>query len=91
MMRLTTPRVLLIIGGQSNIPALGVYFYPAAVRATGVGLAMAVGRLGSIVGPLIGGYLIAARLGWDWLFALAAVPTLIAATAMATVGLKNRS
>ena len=37
---------LLVIGGQSNIPALGVYFYPAAVRATGIGLSMAVGRLG---------------------------------------------
>jgi AAHS family 4-hydroxybenzoate transporter-like MFS transporter len=82
---------LLVIGAQSNIPALGVYFYPAAVRATGVGLSMAVGRLGSIIGPLIGGYLVAARLGWDRLFALAAVPALIAAAAMATVRLKKRS
>jgi AAHS family 4-hydroxybenzoate transporter-like MFS transporter len=68
-----------------------VYFYPPAVRATGVGVSMAVGRLGSIIGPLIGGYLVAARLGWDQLFALAAVPALIAATAMATVRLKKRS
>jgi AAHS family 4-hydroxybenzoate transporter-like MFS transporter len=82
---------VLIIGGQSNIPALGVYFYPPAVRATGVGLAMAVGRLGSIVGPLIAGYLIGAQMGWDRLFALAALPALIAAAAMASVGLKKRS
>jgi MFS transporter, AAHS family, 4-hydroxybenzoate transporter len=82
---------VLIIGGQSNIPALGVYFYPPAVRATGVGLAMAVGRLGSIVGPLIAGYLVGAQMGWDRLFALAALPALIAAAAMASVGLKKRS
>ena len=55
---------VLVIGAQANIPALCVHYYPAAVYSSGVGLAMAVGRLGSIAGPLIGGRLMAARVGW---------------------------
>jgi len=51
-----------VIGGQMNFPALGVYFYPEEVRATGVGLAMGVGRFGSIVGPLLGA--ISCPQGW---------------------------
>jgi AAHS family 4-hydroxybenzoate transporter-like MFS transporter len=78
-----------VIGGQMNFPALGVYFYPEAVRATGVGLAMGVGRLGSIVGPLLGGYLVSAKLGWDQLFLLAGVPAVLAAVAMAAIVLRK--
>lgn len=79
-----------VIGGQMNFPALGVYFYPEEVRATGVGLAMGVGRLGSIVGPLLGGYLVSARLGWDQLFLFAGVPAVLAAVAMAAIVLRKR-
>jgi len=79
-----------IIGGQMNFPALGVYFYPEEVRATGVGLAMGVGRLGSIIGPLLGGYLVSAKLGWEQLFLLAGVPAVLAAMAMAAIVLRRR-
>ncbi|MBN8752093.1 MULTISPECIES: MFS transporter [Variovorax] len=73
---------LLVIGGQMNIPALCVDYYPASVRATGVGLSMAVGRIGSIVGPLVGGLLVSAQLPWSRLFMLAAAPALLAAAAL---------
>jgi MFS transporter, AAHS family, 4-hydroxybenzoate transporter len=80
---------LLVIGAQANIPALCVHYYPASVYATGVGLAMAVGRLGSIAGPLIGGRLMAARIGWGPLFVLAAAPALLAALALAAMPIKG--
>jgi MFS transporter, AAHS family, 4-hydroxybenzoate transporter len=80
---------LLVIGAQANIPALCVHYYPASVYATGVGLAMAVGRLGSIVGPLIGGRLMSARIGWGPLFLAAAVPALMAAIALAAMPIKT--
>ena len=73
---------LLIIGAQGGIPALCVHLYPESVYATGVGLSVACGRLGSILGPLIGGYLVSARLGWSRLFLLAALPAISAAIAM---------
>jgi MFS transporter, AAHS family, 4-hydroxybenzoate transporter len=81
---------LLVIGAQANIPALCVHYYPASVYSTGVGLAMAVGRLGSIVGPLIGGRLMAVRVGWGTLFLLAAVPALVAAVAFAAMPIRRR-
>src|SRR5882724_2240179 len=56
---------VLIIGAQGGIPALCVHLYPPAVHATAVGLSVACGRLGSIIGPLLGGYLIAASLAWS--------------------------
>lgn len=79
---------LLVIGAQANIPALCVHYYPASVYSTGVGLAMAVGRLGSIIGPLVGGRLMAGRIGWGPLFLLAAAPALLAAVALAAMPMK---
>jgi MFS transporter, AAHS family, 4-hydroxybenzoate transporter len=81
---------LLVIGAQVNIPALCVHYYPATVYSTGVGLAMAVGRLGSIVGPLIGGRLMSAHIGWGPLFLLAATPVMTAAFALAAMPIKGR-
>jgi MFS transporter, AAHS family, 4-hydroxybenzoate transporter len=80
---------LLIIGAQANIPALCVHYYPASVYATGVGVAMAVGRLGSIVGPLVGGRLMTARISWDVLFMVAAAPALVAAAALAGMPIRR--
>src|SRR5258707_1464754 len=51
---------LLIIGAQGCIPALGVHLYPASVYATAGGLTVACGRVGSIIGPLVGGYVVSA-------------------------------
>jgi AAHS family 4-hydroxybenzoate transporter-like MFS transporter len=81
---------LLVIGAQGCIPALSVHLYPASVYATAGGLSVACGRLGSIIGPLIGGYLVSARLGWGRLFLLAAVPALLAAVAMAALALSGQ-
>jgi MFS transporter, AAHS family, 4-hydroxybenzoate transporter len=72
----------LLIGAQTGIPALAVHLYPAPVYATAVGVPMAIGRVGSIVGPLIGGYLVSIQLGWNWLFLLAAIPPALAALAL---------
>jgi AAHS family 4-hydroxybenzoate transporter-like MFS transporter len=81
---------LLIIGAQGGIPALCVYLYPPSVYATAVGLSVACGRLGSILGPLIGGYLISARLGWNRLFLFAALPTIAAAVTMTGLAIAGR-
>jgi MFS transporter, AAHS family, 4-hydroxybenzoate transporter len=52
----------LIIGAQGGLNALSARFYPTSIRSTGVGWALGVGRLGSIVGPLLGGSLL--LMGW---------------------------
>lgn len=68
-----------VSGSQTGISAVAASVYPTVARATGVGWAYGIGRIGSIVGPTIGGLLIAAGLGAVTIFSLTIVPTLIAA------------
>jgi MFS transporter, AAHS family, 4-hydroxybenzoate transporter len=70
-----------IVGGQIAANALTATYYPTAIRSTGMGWALGIGRVGSIVGPLVGGAMLAARAGVDTLFAVAAIPALVAAVA----------
>jgi AAHS family 4-hydroxybenzoate transporter-like MFS transporter len=70
-----------IIGGQIAANALAATYYPTIMRSTGVGWALGIGRVGSIVGPLIGGIMLARQVGADSLFLAAAVPALCASLA----------
>jgi AAHS family 4-hydroxybenzoate transporter-like MFS transporter len=68
-----------IVGGQSASNALASGLYPTAVRSTGVGWALGIGRLGSILGPLFGAALLS--LSMPSLFATIAMPAVVAALA----------
>ena len=70
-----------IVGGQIAANALVARSYPTAIRATGVGWAFGVGRIGSIMGPLIGGALLEMRWEPAHLFTLGCVPALVSAAA----------
>src|SRR5689334_23362327 len=68
-----------VTGGQiaSNVAA----YYPTAIRSTGVGWCLGIGRLGSIIGPVWGGVvLISAGHETNRAFLIIAVPELIAMT-----------
>ncbi len=75
-----------ISGGQKSAIALAAIHYPAAIRSTGVGWALGMGRLGGIAGPLAVGALLSA--GWtpQWIFYIAGMPMLVAATAIFFIG-----
>ncbi|CAM8672403.1 MFS transporter [Sphingobium sp.] len=79
-----------VLGAQINFPAMMVELFPPPVRGAGSGIGMAVGRLGSIIGPLLGGALVAAKLPETRLFLAAAVPALLAALAMFSAGWMRR-
>jgi len=68
------------IGGQLVLYALAPLFYPTAVRATGVGAAVAIGRLGSMSGPLVAGQMLAMGTGATGLL-LASAPGIVVAAA----------
>ncbi len=70
-----------IVGGQIAANALAAQFYPTAIRASGVGWCLGIGRVGSIVGPLVGGMLLAMHWSTGALFVTAAAPALVAAVA----------
>jgi AAHS family 4-hydroxybenzoate transporter-like MFS transporter len=75
-----------VAGAQVGVNALAAAYYPTASRATGVSWANAVGRIGSVLGSMVGGFLLS--LGWDLatIFTVAAVPALLAAVAMFAKG-----
>lgn len=49
---------LFIVGGQSALYGLAAMYYPTEMRGTGVGAAVAIGRIGSFAGPLLAGFLL---------------------------------
>jgi AAHS family 4-hydroxybenzoate transporter-like MFS transporter len=53
--------------------------YPTAIRASGVGWAYAMGRVGAIVGPFFGGLVYALHLPPQRLFTFAAIPMAVGA------------
>jgi AAHS family 4-hydroxybenzoate transporter-like MFS transporter len=75
-----------IVGGQIAANALAAGFYPTSVRATGVGWALGVGRIGSIVGPLVGGVLLSLKWTAGEVFVAAALAALCAALAAFLLG-----
>jgi MFS transporter, AAHS family, 3-hydroxyphenylpropionic acid transporter len=52
-----------VIGGQLILYAIAPTLYPLPIRGTGVGTAVAVGRAGSVAGPLAAGFVLAAAWG----------------------------
>jgi len=91
---LLAPATLLagacVIGGQGGLNAMAGDFYPPLVRGTGVGWALGVGRIGSIIGPLLGGLMLAAHVPTAALFSVAALPQLVAALLILLAGLWAR-
>ena len=75
--------VLLVLMGSGvagvvmSIIALGAIFYPPAIRVTGFGWAGAVSRIGAVLGPLAGGWIIAAGVAPRMILGLVAVPSLL--------------
>jgi AAHS family 3-hydroxyphenylpropionic acid transporter len=78
------------VGGQLILYALAPSIYPAQVRATGVGVAVAVGRLGSMSGPLLAGQLLAAGVGVGGLWFAVSPLVAIAAVTAATLLTQDR-
>jgi AAHS family 4-hydroxybenzoate transporter-like MFS transporter len=81
----------VIVGGQIAMNAVTASYYPAAIKSTGVGWALGIGRIGSIIGPLVGGLLLG--MGWQGMSVVKAAiaPTLLAAIAVFGLRLILRS
>lgn len=70
-----------IVGGQAGTHAVASRIYPTFMRSTGMGWALGIGRVGSVIGPLIGGALLARNWPAPDLLLVGAVPALLAALA----------
>jgi len=75
-----------VVGAQIGANALTATFYPTFIRSTGVGWALGIGRVGSIIGPLLGGMMLSLQWHIPTIFFAGAVPVLIAGCAVLAMG-----
>jgi AAHS family 4-hydroxybenzoate transporter-like MFS transporter len=66
-------------GAMTGTSILSAGFYPTAARATGVAWTLGMGRVGSIVGSMIGGLMLSAHWQTTVMFGVVSVPIAIAA------------
>jgi AAHS family 4-hydroxybenzoate transporter-like MFS transporter len=74
----------LINAVQTTMYALAAHVYPAGIRATGIGTALAIGRIGGVVSTFAGAW--ALESGPSQMFALIAGTLAIVFVALASVG-----
>jgi AAHS family 4-hydroxybenzoate transporter-like MFS transporter len=67
---------------QSSMPALAAAFYPTQGRATGIAWMLGIGRFGGIAGSFLVAELTARHLTMSQIFAVVAVPGVVAALAL---------
>jgi len=74
-----------IVGSQPAVTSLAGVYYPTDLRSTGIGWGLGIGRIGAIVGPVLGGQLMA----WHWstrdIFLAAAVPAMVSTLGVAAL------
>jgi len=72
---------LFVVGAYTGLFLVAVKMYPAAIHNTGVGFVVGFGRLGAIIGPMIGGFLLSAGLNrMDTYFVFSAIAVIPAVT-----------
>ena len=79
-----------ISGSQVGANAFSSAFYPTHCRATGVSWANAAGRSGSVVGSLVGGWLMQMHMSAAQIMGLLAIPALLAAVAFFLISRRMR-
>lgn len=85
---------LFLNGTVTGINVIVPSLYPAEARATALGLAVAVSRLGAVLAPLIAGFLLQAGWAPGSMFRFFAIPGVIGAVAtllLARAGRRGRS
>jgi MFS transporter, AAHS family, 4-hydroxybenzoate transporter len=75
-----------MVGGQFGVISICGVFYPSAYRANGAGWASSVAKIGSVMGPLVGGWVLSTSLPVRNIFAVLAICPAIFAICIYIVG-----
>jgi len=67
-----------VMGGFIGLYAVAARIYPTELRTTGIGWTIGVGRIGAIIGPYLGGVMIALQWSTATNFVFFALPLLVA-------------
>jgi AAHS family 4-hydroxybenzoate transporter-like MFS transporter len=76
-------------GGQGSLNTISAMFYPTAIRATGIGWALGIGRIGAVIGPAVGGVLVAAAFAPANVVLANILPAVIGVIAIALFNLRH--
>ena len=71
-----------VFSAQVLVYAFTAASHPPAIRATALGMSAGVGRIGAIMGPLVGGTLVSLGIGHPWGFYVFAIVGLFGALAL---------
>jgi AAHS family benzoate transporter-like MFS transporter len=84
---------IFMVGVPAALHVVAGEIYPTRFRSTGAGWAYAIGRLGSIMGPIIGGILQMAGFSFSQFFLVFSIPCFICMilVALFPVGVRNES
>jgi len=75
-----------LVGGQLAVISLCGIFYPTAYRANGAGWASGVAKIGSVLGPLAGGWVLSTNMPVRNIFAVLAICPAVFAVCIYAVG-----
>lgn len=75
-----------VSGGNGGTSAYAGAIYPTALRSTGIGWALGIGRTGAFIAPLIGAALVAAKWDMSAILHVIALSEFVAAAAMLLTG-----
>jgi AAHS family 4-hydroxybenzoate transporter-like MFS transporter len=75
------------LGAYGGVNVVLAGFYPDPLRATGIGWAKSVGRLGTVIAPILIGFALAGGAAESVVMSLFAVPALLACLALAGVAM----
>lgn len=95
-MNIFTLYILIAIAGAATVGTQNLthsytsQFYPITMRSTALGWALGIGRIGAILGPVIGGILLASRLTLQLNFFIFAFPGLIAVLAVIVANFQGK-
>jgi MFS family permease len=76
---------IFVFSAQVLVYAFVSQLYPPSVRATAIGYASGVGRVGAIAGPIVVGFLVTANREYPWGFYLFAAVAVLGALAVSVV------
>jgi MFS transporter, AAHS family, vanillate permease len=70
---------ITVQGAFNGFWPLAARIYPTEMRGTGIGWALGVGRIGAVLGPIVGGILVGAGVSIGGIFAIYTLPAVAAA------------
>jgi AAHS family 4-hydroxybenzoate transporter-like MFS transporter len=77
---------MCVIGAHYGLMGIAGIFYPSAFRSNGTGWTSSVGKIGSIVGPMLGGVALSSRMPVKLVFAMLAICPFVVAACVLMIG-----